>query len=257
MRRIAPLRMLALALVVAGAAGAAARAPDDPITLGWVEGDVAGHTPILGPDGGRPIGVVVYQQHRRGDVLECRRVSRFTDGSSDEDTAVARVGRTLDAVRGRSIIRDTQGKAVVDLQLDVAGGHVSGFYESGGLRTDVDEKVSLGPGTYWGPLVFMVVKNFDANADGDRLRFRTIAPTPKPRVLTMELVHTGSTQLQRMGENVSVERYTLKPTLGWLIDPIVQRFVPTTEFFVEPGQPPSLARYAGPRNYQGQEILLE
>jgi hypothetical protein len=115
----------------------------------------------------------------------------------------------------------------------------------------------LEPATYWGPLIFIAVKNFEANAEGDRLRFQTVAATPKPRVLTMEIVLTGRTSLDRLGTNVAVERYVLRPTLGWFVDPIVQRLVPSTEFLVEPGAPPSLARYAGPRNYQGQEIRLE
>jgi hypothetical protein len=242
-------------LTLATAASAAARDAGTPITLAWMEGDIAGQTPIAG-EGGKTIGVVVYHQRRRGDVLECTRVSRFADGSSDEDTAVARVNRTLVALRGRSIIRNGKGRAIVDLTIDVAGGRVTGFYDDG-TRHDVDEQTTLAPDTYWGPLIFMVVKNFDANADGDRVVFDTVAPTPKPRVLTMELVRTGRTHIDRMGDDVSVERFTLRPTFGWLVDPIVHRFVPNTEFLVEPGAPPSLARYAGPRNYEGQEIVLQ
>jgi hypothetical protein len=199
---------------------------------------------------------VIYRQHRRGDVLECTRVSRFQDGSSDEDTAVARVGRTLVALRGRSIIRDTRGRPTVDLTIDVAGGKITGFYDDG-TRHEVDDQVSMEPDTYWGPLIFLVAKNFDANAHDDRVVFQTVAPTPKPRVLTMELVRTGRTRIRRMGEDVAVERFTLRPTFGWLVDPIIHRLVPTTEFLVEPGAPPSLARYAGPRNYAGQEIVLQ
>lgn len=250
------VRTIAVAATLALAAeAAAARAAGTPITLAWMEGDVAGQTPIQG-EGGRTIGVVVYHQRRRGDVLECTRVSRFADGSSDEDTAVARVNRTLVALRGRSIIRNRQGHPIVDIAIDVAGGRVSGFYDDG-TRHDVDEQTTLAPDTYWGPLIFMVVKNFDANADDDRVVFDTVAPTPKPRALKMELVRTGRTHVDRMGEDVPVERFTLRPTFGWLLDPIIHRLVPTTEFLVQPGAPPALARYAGPRNYEGQEIVLQ
>ncbi len=249
-RAIAVVATLTLAT-----ASFAAREAGTPITLAWMEGDVAGHTPIEG-EGGKRIGVVVYRQHRRGDVLECTRLSRFADGSSDEDTAVARVNRTLVALRGRSIIRDRKGRAIVDLTIDVAGGRVTGFYDDG-TRHDVDEQMTLPPDTYWGPLIFMVVKNFDANADDDHVVFDTIAPTPKPRLLKMELVRTGRTQIDRMGDEIPVERFTLRPTFGFLLDPIMHRFVPTTEFLVQPGAPPALARYAGPRNYEGQEIVLQ
>jgi hypothetical protein len=249
--------LLGCAVFFAGtAASGAAREPGDPIALSWTEGDVAGQTQIGAPEGGKPVGMVFYRQHVKAGVLECTRVSRFADGSSDEDTAVARVGRTLEAVRGRSIIRDKRGKTIVDIHIDVAGGRITGFYDDGS-RHEVDEHASLDPGTYWGPLIFLVLKSFAANVDDDRVLFRTIAPTPKPRVLTMEIVREGGTTLRRLGESVPVEKYVLRPTMGWLIDPILHRLVPSTQFLVEPGAPPSLARYDGPRNYQGQEIVLE
>jgi hypothetical protein len=234
-----------------------AREPGDPIRLVWLEGDIAGQTSILGPDRGAPIGIVEYRQHRQGDEVEMTRVSRFKDGSSDEDTAVARAGRTLEAIRGRSIIRDKNGTTLVDLRIDVPGGHVTGFYSDDGTRHEVDMAEHLDPATYWGPLIFTVVRNFEANAEDDRVRFRTVVPTPRPRMLTMEVAHLGQRQIKRMGRDLMVEHYTLRPTFGWVVDPIVHRLVPSTEFLVEPGSPPSLARYAGPRNYQGQEMLLE
>src|SRR5262245_62567036 len=103
------LLVLGAAALLLGTRPAGARDPGDPIRLGWTEGDVAGFTPIYGPDGGAPIGTIEYHQHRSGDVLGTVRVARFKDGSSDEDQATARVGATLEAVRGRSIIRDRRG----------------------------------------------------------------------------------------------------------------------------------------------------
>jgi hypothetical protein len=257
MRHLATF-LAAILLVVA--TNAVAREPGEPIRVVWKEGDVAGQTPIYGPDGGSkgsPIGVVEYHQHLTGSELETVRVARFTDGSSDEDTAVARIGKTLAAVRGRSIIRDRGGKTTVDIEIDVAGGRVKGFYDDDGKRQTVDMHETLDPATYWGPLIFIVAKNYDANVEDGRVRFRTIAPTPKPRILTMELADQGPKQWKRMGRSFGVESFVLRPTFGWVVDPIVHRLVPSTEFLVEPGKPPSLARYAGPRNYAGQEIVLE
>jgi len=256
MRRVSAITLF-VTLVLGAIVPVGAREPGDPIRLVWLEGDIAGQTPILGPDRGAPIGIVEYHQHRQGDEVEMTRVSRFKDGSSDEDTAVARAGRTLEAIRGRSIIRDKNGKTLVDLRIDVPGGHVTGFYSDDGTRHDVDMTEHLDPATYWGPLIFTVVRNFEANVEDDRVRFRTVVPTPRPRMLTMEVAHLGQSQLKRMGRDLMVEHYTLRPTFGWVVDPIVHRLVPSTEFLVEPGSPPSLARYAGPRNYQGQEMLLE
>jgi hypothetical protein len=247
---------IVITALIAPLNGVFARESGDPIQLQWMEGDVAGMTPIWSPDATRVIGSIEYRQHRQGDRLDATRVARFADGSSDEDQVEARVGGTLEALNGRSIIRDQRGASVVDLAIDVPGGHITGFSANGGDRTTYDEKVQLPAGTYWGPLVFIVVKNFDQNASDGRLVFRTVAATPKPRVIDLELVRDGQTSVTPPGATLDVELLSLRPTINWLVDPIVRRFAPRTQFFIRPGAPPALARYEGPRNYAGQEILI-
>lgn len=249
----------ALLVVTALVAGSSAWARDDadPITMAWIEGDVAGYTRILSPDGKKILGSVEYHQYRRGDVLEAVRVARFNDGSSDEDHAEARVGKTLEAIRGRSIIRDTRGKPTVDVSIDVAAGRITGFSVDGKDRTPYDEQVTLSPGTYFGPLIAIVVKNFDANATGDKLVFRSVVVTPKPRVLDMELTRKAATTLARPGGGVKIVPYSMLPTINFLIDPIVKRLAPETVFDMQDGKPPALVRFAGPRNYAGQKIIIE
>ena len=237
--------------------GVFARESGDPIQLKWMEGDVAGMTAIWSPDATKVIGSVEYHQHRQGDRLEATRVARFADGSSDEDQVEASVGGTLEALRGRSIIRDQRGTSVVDLTIDVSGGRITGFSADGGNRTTYDQKVHLPVGTYWGPLIFIVVKNFDQNETDGRVVFRTVAPTPSPRVVDMELVRDGPAAVTPPGGKLDVVLLSLRPTINWLVDPVVRRIAPSTQFFIQPGSPPALARYEGPRNYAGQEIRLE
>jgi hypothetical protein len=242
--------------ILIAAGSASAREPGDPIQLAWTEGDLAGLTRILSPEG-KTIGSIEYHQHLHGDVLEAIRIAHFSEGSSDEDQVEARVGKTLEGIRGRSIIRDVHATPVNDLTIDVAAGHITGFSGLGKQRETYDEHVTLPPGTYWGPLVAIVVRNFDANAEGDRVVFNTVVATPKPRVLDMELVSEGQTALNRPGLRLQVAKFALRPTINFLIDPIIQRLAPKTEFFVLPGKPPALARFAGPRNYAGQKIVIE
>jgi len=234
-----------------------ARDAGDPIRLAWTEGDVAGMTSILSADGNQEIGFVEYHQTRHGDVLDTVRIAHFADGSSDEDEAVARIDGTLEALRGRSIIRDVHGTPIVDVSIDVAGGHIAGFSQAGNAKTTYDLHEALPQATYWGPLIFIVLKNFNENATDGRLVFHTIAPTPRPRSLDMELVREGSASVQRPGGRLQVSRFVLRPTINWLIDPIIQRIAPQAEFFVDAGSPPALARFEGPRDYSGKEIVLE
>jgi hypothetical protein len=91
-----------------------------------------------------------------------------------------KLGMALRIVRGRSIIRDTQRAH--------HRGHAHrrrrrarhGFYGLDKEHRDVDERGEVPPGTYFGPLINLVVKNFDANAEGGRLVFHTIVPTQVP-----------------------------------------------------------------------------
>jgi hypothetical protein len=249
--------MLALLCLLLGAANALAASPTPPIKLAYMEGDAAGTTTIWSEDGKRVTGMIEYRQQRHGSRLHITRKALFRDGSSDEDEADVRVGDHLESIGGRSIIRDTRGRATVDLKIDVAGRHLTGFYFDEGKRVAIDEAPDIGPGTYWGPLFNLVLKNFDANAVDDKMVFQTVAPTPKPRIIDMELARTGPATLTRIGGSASVTRFTLLPTINFLIDPILQRVVPKTEFFLEAGKPPMMVRFAGPRNYAGQRTIRQ
>jgi len=243
--------------LVAIAQAAAARAPGEPIRLVWAEGDVAGMSTIYGPDGRDPIGFIEYHQTRHGDRLSSVRIARFRDGSSDEDWAEARVEGTLDALTGRSITRDTHGEVVVDMTIDVPGGRVTATWGDPSNRQTADEHVALPAGTYWGPLIFILLKNFDANAESDKVVFRTVAPTPKPMVLDMEITRRAATTLERTGARLEVRPFDLSPTIHWAIDPLVRLIAPRARFFMLPGDPPALARFSGPRNYARQEIVIQ
>ncbi|MGD9765968.1 MAG: hypothetical protein AB7V27_19965 [Candidatus Binatia bacterium] len=234
-----------------------AREAGDPIALEYTEGDVAGYTRILSPDGRQTIGTIEYQQRRRGSALKTVRRARFSDGSSDEDHAEARVGKTLEAVRGRSIIRNARGQAIVDITIDVERGRITGFTNVDDERKDYDEEAELPRGTYWGPLISIVLKNFDRNAEGGELVYRTVVATPKPRVLDMIFTRDGVVEIDRPGVRLEATRYSLKPTVNFLIDPIIQRLAPDTFFFVHESEPPAIVRFAGPRNFAGQEIWIE
>jgi len=258
MRTIGPLSPAALQLLtVLLTASAAAGESGTPIAMKWMEGDVAGATTIWSADGKRVEGFISYSQHREGDLLSVERVGHFRDGSSDADEATVRVGTRLESVSGRTTVRDAKGKPVVDFHIDVAAKRLRGFYLDDGERTEVDEEADIGPGTYWGPLFNLIVKNFDANATDGQLVFQAVIATPKPRVMDMEMTRGGAVTARRTGGAVEGTRLVMLPTVNFLVDPILQRLVPKTEFIVTGGSPPALARFNGPRNYAGVLIQVE
>jgi hypothetical protein len=241
---------------ISAASVAAAASPGDPVRLAWNEGDVAGMSTIY-DEARREIGYIDYRQHRQGDRLTSVRVARFRDGSSDEDSAEARVDGVLEAVSGRSIIRNERGEIVVDVTIDVAAGRITATWGTGADRQTMDERVALPKGTYWGPLIFIVLKNFDANASDGRVVFRTVAPTPRPMVLDMVLTRRKPETLERVGAHLEANRFELAPTLHWSLDPIVRLIAPDAAFWMTAGAPPALARFRGPRNHGRQGIMIE
>jgi hypothetical protein len=232
------------------------RASGEAIRMVWQEGDVAGTTAIYGPDD-RVIGVVEYHQLRRGERLWSRRVARFADGSSDEDEAEAIVGDRLESIGGRSVIRDREGETTADLAIDVRGGRITGTVGRDGDRRPVTTDTALPSGTYWGPLVFIVLKNFAPNAEGGRVVFRTIVPTPEPRIFDLALTDEGPETVERAGLTLETERFVLAPSLHWIVDPVIRRVVPDASFFMLPGDPPAVVRFVGPRNYARQPIRIQ
>ena len=249
--------VLVLGILAVSLVPAAARSSGDPIRVVWNEGDVAGTTTIYGRDRREQIGFVEYHQTRRGDRLSAVRVARFRDGSSDEDWAEARIGDTLEALSGRSVIRDPDGEVAVDLEIDVTGGRVRASWGREGERHTSDEAMALPAGTYWGPLVFLVLKNFAANAEDGRVVFHTVAPTPRPMAIDMEIVREGDATIERLGMKIAATSFRLSPTIHWSIDPVIRLIAPRARFWILPGDPPALARFAGPRNYARQEIVIE
>jgi hypothetical protein len=252
-------RLLVPALLAAllGLAPAAHAEPTPPVKLAYVEGDIGGTQMIWSVDGKRVIGLIEYRQLRKKDVLVISRTAHFKDGSSDSDEAEVRVGDRLESIRGRMTIRDRKGKPTLDFTIDVAAKRVTGFYTEDGKRHEVDDEFDIGPGTYWGPLFAIVLKNFAANADGDALVFSTITATPKPRALDMRFTRAGAAKITRTGGAVATTRFTLLPTVNFLIDPILKRFVPETNFYVDGEKPPTIVRFVGPRNYAGQIMRLD
>jgi hypothetical protein len=250
-------RAVTVLLVLGVAPPARATTPTQPIRLTFTEGDVSGFSDISDPATGEALGIVEYSQTRRGDVLSVLRVARFRDGSSDEDFAEAHADGTLEAIRGHSVIRGADGVAVAEVHIDVAGGRIHGSWGTGDARSELDEAIVLPPRTYWGPLIFIVLKDFPANAADGRVAFRTVALTPRPRVFDLELVQGEQATLERAGVRLPAVHYSLAPTVHWLFDPVIRRFLPETSFWMRSGTPPRLVRFEGPRNYARQPVRIQ
>jgi hypothetical protein len=113
-----------------------------------VDGGRRGGINILRPTV-KTISYVDYHQLRHGDIVTCSRRA-LCGRVSDEDQAEARVGDTLEAQRGRSIIRDTHGSRSSTSRSTWPAATSPGLSRRNDRKT-VDEHQELHGGTYWGP----------------------------------------------------------------------------------------------------------
>ena len=60
--------------------------------------------------------------------------------------------------------------------------------------------------------------------------------------------------IQRPGHPLPVVQYIMRVTVNPVLNPIVHMIAPDTNFFQTKDSPPAMVRFAGPRNYAGQEI---
>lgn len=88
--------------------------------------------------------------------------------------------------------------------------------------------------------------------------YRRASVSTSPRAVTKpRRRRQEQSSIRRRGGKIDVVRFALRPTVNWLVDPIVRMFAPETNFLVQPGAPPALARFEGPRNFAGQKIRIE
>jgi len=66
-----------------------------------------------------------------------------------------------------------------------------------------------------------------------------------------------ATTIARAGHPVPVNEYVMRVTMNPILNPIVHMVAPETNFFQTRDTPPAMMRFAGPRNYAGQEIRIE
>jgi hypothetical protein len=73
----------------------------------------------------------------------------------------------------------------------------------------------------------------------------------------MEVSRGDATTIARPGHTVPVTQYVMRVTINPILNPIVHMVAPETNFFQTKDTPPAMMRFAGPRNYAGQEIRIE
>jgi hypothetical protein len=177
-----------------------------------VEGVTRGLLTVQSTDG-TLIGQGDLTQLVRGGRAESRMVLRLHDGSLYDEEVVFTQDRVFSLVRYKLTQRGPSFPESLQVSLDGK----TGEYEVRARKEDEDSEYSgrldLPPDIANGMFI-MLVRNL-----GDRLSasVHTVAWTPKPRIIQVDIVRAGSDQARVAQETRATRRYELRPKLGVLM----------------------------------------
>jgi hypothetical protein len=127
---------------------------------------------------------------------------------------------------------------------DLTTGTASGLDARGGKGKRWDEKLKVEPGrTFAGAGVALAVKNLMPDLrSGKREELLVIAPTPKPRRVTLGVKADGTTTLSLGGQQVQANKVVLHPEIGLASVLVKTR---DTELYFVGTDPPQLVAGVG------------
>jgi hypothetical protein len=113
-------------------------------------------------------------------------------------------------------------------------------------RKEWSETVKISPGTTFAGFGFtLAIKRFRQRLlRGERIEFRTIGFTPKPRVVSVEVFHGGLDEMQMSGRTLRGDRFVIHPKIPWLANLFID--VPDTHIWLTNPAPAGFLRWEGP-----------
>ena len=198
--------LVALALLVG--VGAAA----EPVPVRFAEGITRGVLTIQSLDG-KPLGQGDLSQVARGGRVESRMVLRLHDGSLYDEVVAFTQDRVFALVSYKLTQRGPSFPESLQVTLDGKSGDYEVRSSKDGRDAEYRGRLDLPPDTSNG-LFMTLVKNLP---DGASASVRSVAWTPKPRIIGVDIVLVGSDPARVGEQSRPARRYELRPKLGLLL----------------------------------------
>jgi len=222
----------------------------DPIDVRFVEGSTRGFL-LLRSSGGEVLGDGEQLQVLRDGGVETRLIFRFKDGSSHEETVFFTQRKVFTMHKYRLVQRGPSFPKPLDASLDRATEQYKVKYRAEENRQEEQDegKLDLPPDAYNG-MISMVLKNLPR---GITRTVHTVAFTPKPKVVKLELSPAGEVPFSFGTIRRNATHYLLKPQLG-ILGPIASLFgkhPPDYRYWIINGEAPAFLAFEGPLYPQG------
>lgn len=191
----------------------------------------------------------------RGDRVTSHLTFRFKDGSLDEEITVYTQRGVFRLISDRHIQRGPFFPHPLDMTIDVAKGVVVTRSPSkDGKDEVVTDRIKMPTDLYNG-LVTPVIKN--VSPDAGETKVAMIVATPKPRLVTLDILPQAPATFYRAGFPHKAAVYQIKIELGGIagvVAPVIGKQPPDIYVSIESGQVPAFLRETGPL-YEGGAVL--
>ncbi len=244
-------RAIVLALVAAAPLAAA------PVRVRYAEGLVHGFLALRTTDGATVADGDLIQ-HAAGTRVTSRLVFHFKDGSLRDETTVFTQRGQFRLVSDHLIQKGPTFEQPLEMTIDRAAGHVVVKYTNDrGEQKVEDERMQL-PDDLANGLVLTLLKNVAAGAAPPKLSM--IAPTPKPRLVKLDIVSAGDDPFSIGSSGRSARHYVVKIDIGGLaglVAPLVGKQPPDTHVWILQGEAPAFVKSEGPLHLGGPIWRIE
>lgn len=244
------LFVVVAALFWSCAAGAA------PIRVRLIEGNFRGFLVLRALDGAA-IAYGEVSQKPTGNLIECRTILRFKDGSLyDESATFSQKG--VFRLEGYRLVQHGSSFPTLEVSFDRKSGQYKARSQA---EKDGKEKTAGGkfvmPDDLYNGMALMLLKNLPGGA-GATVHMAVF--TPEPRVIEMEWSWEGEDQVLLGGRAMKTMRSLVKLKIGGLtgvIASLIGKSPPDLRYWLVAGDVPAFVRFEGAMFLNGPVWRLE
>lgn len=191
----------------------------------------------------------------RGNRVTTHLTFRFKDGSLDDETAVYTQRGVFRLISDHHIQKGPYFPHPLDMAIDVGKGVVVTRSTGKDGKDEVSTDRIKMPADLYNGLVTPVIKN--VSPDAGETKVSMIVATPKPRLVTLNIMPQAPETFYRAGFPHKAAVYEIKIELGGIagvIAPVIGKQPPNFFMSIESGQVPAFLRESGPL-FEGGAVL--
>jgi hypothetical protein len=229
----------------------------EPVRVRFAEGLVHGFLVLRTTDGAIVANGDLIQR-AAGTRVTSRLVFRFRDGSVRDETTVFTQRGQFHLESDHLVQKGPTFEQPLDMTIDRASGRVVVKYTNDkGEQQVEDERMQL-PDDLANGMILTVLKNVARGGVPPKLSM--VAPTPKPRLVKLEITAAGQDRFALAGSRQTARHYVVKIDIGGfagLVAPLVGKQPPDSHIWILEGDAPAFVKSEGPLHLGGPIWRIE